>query len=420
MSRLARALTRSTPDRRRVEVRLPPGFQVFERQVRDLFAARSAQLGLAAAPTVAFTDTWDKATVSIDGRPLLVVEANENLVSEVDRALLRRLSLLAGPDPVAGYLLEHGVSVAGVTAAPETARRRDGMSAAEQGELLLQRLAPDELEFEVGGRVLRRVDSADALVEQRKALFARSGVQFPDVRLVPADGDAVRLRLNHVWLPARQLDGDAGWSDAVETLRQAVDEHTHWFVRMSDVVTAIGRLSYLGPDLVAMATDRYPVTLLTACLRELVRVGESIRNLPRILWVLLEMGGGGGAGDRVRLSEAPLPGSESEVQRDPVVLAAGVRKAVAEELWRVGRTYHHRDGVRLPPSVEHALVDGTDLAAAEWQALHAVRAAGVPQAIITRSTEALRPVRDVLQALPRPPHVVASIELPPDVALRAI
>jgi hypothetical protein len=232
---------------------------------------------------------------------------------------------------------------------------------------------------------------------------------------------SVRLRLNDVTLPVHQLGAEAGWTDVVRHLGAELAGRRHWFVRMRDVARVLDDdLVYVFPDLLAVAEANYSRAQVTACMRELVRCGRRMRNLPRILWLLVEAGGSPAGSDIVRLAESPLlPKTRHQppAGRDPLLQAVRVRKIAAEEDWRLGTYRARRHAIRLAPQIEERLVtDGAPaaLARAEWAAVRAVATAPGAERVITRTVEALGPVRDALQAIEKAPRVVTSHELPPD------
>lgn len=369
-----------------------------------------------------------------------------NVVRAIDRALLRRLSFLLDaqltqqhaaalqarlsddrPDSyrgVPGYLLDNGISLAQTDRLDDIPGLRQCDSAAEIGELLIDRLAPAEIAVEVSEDVLRRTpaDQAAALIGAREALYAQTGLQFPDVRIVPVDEPrgTVRIQLNHVKLPEARLAEAQGWQDVVPVLSAVLRVFAPWFLRVSSVGAARSQLADALPDLISLSRSLYPEPLLSACLRSLMVHGDSTRNLPRILWLLLEAGTIGTGSDRVRLTESPhLPSAATTpvVQRDPELLASALRKQIAEEAWRVGAADSGDRYVCLPIDVEIALVEPTDgdaLAAAEWSAVEMVGPLNPPFTVVAHSTRGLRALQYALCALPEPPRVVASQELPPD------
>jgi len=151
--------------------------------------------------------------------------------------------------------------------------------------------------------------------------------------------------------------------------------------------------------------------------------GDSTRNLPRILWLLIEAGNTGADSDRVQLTESPhlaSAGMSAAVQRDPQLLASALRKQIAEESWRVGSADLGVPCVGLPIDLENALIEPTDedaLAQAERRAVEMVSVIDPPFQVVTHSARGLKPLQYALLALPTPPRLVASQELPPDTEL---
>jgi hypothetical protein len=231
-----------------------------------------------------------------------------------------------------------------------------------------------------------------------------------------------------VTLPVRRLGEHAGWTDVVHSLHAELAARRHWFVRMRQVRDLMDKdLVYVLPDLVAVAEANFTRAQITACVRELVRAGRRMRNVPRILWLMLEAGGGFPAkSDILRLSESPLLPKvrhRPSASPDPVVQAVRVRKLAAEEEWRLGNYRPLTQAVRLHPDIERRLLakDGLEaLARAEWAAVRAFAKAPQAEHVVTRTVGALGPVRAALQAVEKVPRVVASHELPPDADLQAL
>jgi hypothetical protein len=455
------------------EVRIPAGIagsaitqleSGLHRAVTDRASALGVERGVtvhvtpseAAGPTVA---VW------VAGRPLVVglpaasglpgapgARAEDwapNVVSAVDHALLRRLSFLLDAPltqqhaarlqarlsddrrdsyrGVPGYLLDNGISLAETDRLDDIPGLRQCDTAAEIGELLIDRLAPAEIVVEVAEVALggTPAEGAAALVGAREALYAQTGLQFPDVRIVPTDEppSVVRIQLNHVRLPEVRLAEASGWQDVVHALRAILAAFARWFLRVTSVGAARSQLADALPDLISLSRSLYPEPLLSACLRSLMVHGDSTRNLPRILWLLLEAGTVGTSSDLVKLTESPhLPsaGIAPVVRRDPELLACALRMQIAEEAWRVGVADPRDPCVCLPIDVENALIQPADtnaLAEAERRAVEMVRVTKPPFRVVAHSASGLQPLQYALQALPEPPRVVASQELPPDTEL---
>jgi hypothetical protein len=407
-------------------------------RLRTYLSALSSEFGLNREPVitaaVAGSDPTE-ATLSIDQRPVAHLRTDhlrpedvaESLDNSVMSRILRRLSLLADPsiDPrsTSAYLMMLGCRVP-----PGTSADSFDVEAAER---LIDDQPDDHIVLEVAAPTMRRLhgDEARAMVELREAEFRERGVVYPDVRVEPTDDrpGSVRLRLNDVTLPVRRLGEHAGWIDVVHYLHAELAARRHWFVRMRQVSDLMDKdLAYVFPDLVAVAEANYTRAQITACVRELVRGGRRMRNIPRILWLTLEAGGGFPAGsDILRLSESPLLPKvrhRPSADRDPVVQAVRVRKLAAEEEWRLGNYRPLRHAVRLHPEIEERLLakDGLEaLARAEWAAVRAFAKAPEAEHVFTQTVGALGPVRAALQAVEKVPRVISSHELPPDADVSA-
>jgi hypothetical protein len=373
------------------------------------------------------------ASMTIDQRPVAYLrteqlrseDAAEQLLKNVMSRILGRLALLAGPGvsarSTAAYLMTLGCRVPTDTAV-------DAFDV-DDAEQLIDTRTGEEIVLEVAAPTMRQVaGAARAMAELRETEFRRRGVVYPDVSVVLTDDrpGSVRLRLNDVRLPARQLGEDAGWADVVRHVGAELAERRHWFVRMRDMARVMDEdLVYFLPDLVAVVEANYSRAQVTACIRELVRSGR-ISNFPRVLWLLIEAGGSPAKSDILRMSESPLlPKARRRppAERDPIVQAVRVRKLAVEEDWRLGNYRAPQHAVRLAPDIEERLVaegPADALARAEWAAVRAFATAPEAERVITRTVEALSPVRDALQAVENVPRVRSSHELPPDADVNAL
>jgi len=392
-------------------------------------------LGLDATVDVASSRRADTdLAVSLDGHPVALVpekalagddRPTQTLEQRVTTGVLRRLPLLLGDRldgrPTASYLLAVGC-------APPSADADGDPDDIERAERLLDDRSREDIILEVPASTLRRVadDDQRAVADLRETEFRKRGVVYPDMRLRVTDEEPgrVRLRFNDVALPAADLGVEAGWPEVVRHLGTELAARRHWFLRLSHLTRMLDQdLSYLYPALVDTALANYPAGVLTGCLRELLRSGRRIRNLPRILWLMLEQDDVPGGADMLRLSESPRLAKSRyrpSARRDPVLLASLVRTISAEETWRLRNYRAPANAVRLPTSVEERLAAGGEASAkAEWAAVHALASAPGAGPVVTRTYAAIPSVRDALQALERPPQVVASQELPPDADLAA-
>lgn len=457
------------PDRSAIEVqvRVPEGIASgaatgLEQALAELFTQRCRELGVHRESAVHIESSRSSrpvVDVSVDGRPVAsdvagpAEDDNERwslaVAAKVDRALRRHLSVLLdelsteryaakvgaiGPAEsnaryrmVPGYLLDNGISLAAIDNLTAEAGGLDELPAGvEISEMILNASAPRVITVELAEATLRKSEETtqQELLSTRKKIYFETGVHFPDVKLKISDlppGEAY-IELNQVRLPRVRMQADADWRDVVHVLRDSIRPHIQWFLRADDTEAARDVLSDTLPDMVRLSRNFFGAPLLTACLRSLVRNGDNARNLPRILWLLMEAGAARPGTESVRLGSAQLGSSSSapQVQQDPDLLASALRRWVAAEAWQVGAPPEDPPIVRLPLELETALIEPADaaaLAAAEWRAVRAIGGVGGPSRVVTHSTDALRPVRDALAALPDPPQVIASMEFPPDVEL---
>jgi hypothetical protein len=250
----------------------------------------------------------------------------------------------------------------------------------------------------------------------RARLYADTGVQIPDIRLVILREPAgtVRIRLNDVVL-RRTLDATAGWRDVVHALDCSVRESAFWFMRTSEVRATLAQLADTLPDLVGLVERSYSDPRLTGCLREILRQGDSARNMPRILWLLIQMVDDPDPLD-VAITDPILLAGPAEVGRvmaAPAALAAAIRRVDAAET--AGGGSGSAPAIVVPPEVESALrgpADSAVRAAAERGLLEVVMAEDDPTQVEVGHADAVPGVRAGLAPLPRPPRVVARQELP--------
>ena len=378
--------------------------------------------------------------VAVNGRPVAVdseagplaaanVEPSVALdaVDRLGRRLLGRLGVLLEQPPerrsVRHYVTGLGATAGDPPLSSPTWQQFVGDIETAMGE------AERPLVVRAPARVVRAVsdDAADLATEMRKDYFLRTGVQLPDlvIQLAADDAPDLEIVLNQSLVRSRIPDG-ADWAWAVAEVRRACEHRAHWFVRRSDGERALDDLWYLLPDLVEWCRECYDAATVTTTLRELLRGGHSVRNLSRIIWLLLDLGTAESGPDTLLLADRPLLASagpaSGQPSHDPYALASRLRKCIVEEAWRVGTLDPPGTSARLEPDTEAALqsTEPEVLALAEWQAVGQYHRLGRPQLVVVRTVAAIPPVWDVLQAVSPSPRVIASAELPPDADLAAL
>ena len=372
----------------------------------------------------------DEFVLAVGGRPALLglstAAADQDvLLDEISLRLLRRLELWEPDDgPLRGvnhYLAQLGMG-------PHT-RVTSDEPVIVAGEQEMDH-APDTIELEVPAEVARHAKERDieAVVRLRRDVFARTGVELPDVFVTLSEPRLrrIRIRLNATSVTVRTVPPGSDWGYVVNCLQRVLEGRVHWFVRREQVERTLDNLWYVVPDLVESCRRCYPSDVLTACLRELVRHGQSLRNLTRIMWLLLDLGSADPGPDHFLMAETPLPvngHANRPVHTHPVALASRVRKCIREEEWRVGALERSDPAARLSGAAEAGLVAATDsggIAPWEWAAVAEYASLGRPRVVVVRSIEAITPVSDALQCVADPPDVIASQELPPDVRMTAL
>ena len=411
----------------------------FVSRLRDMVDSLASDLKVSAPQEVtAVVGPGPLGRVSVNGLPATTfdpspLEAGPERAPEVAggvvRGLLGRLPLLIGPG---AYLTNEAYVVdLGLAVSPLHRPRAWSGAAAED---LVNRAHVEVTRIRITSATLRRFGphAREAIQAARQAAYLQSGAALPAVTLEVTDlpEGAMQLNLNHVRLPLQMLGPHSSWEDVVDVFAGLTKYRRHWFLRPDHISRRIEReVRWAYPALVEIAESSFDSATLTAVFRELLRSGATIRNLPRLLWLLLEQEPSRAGADSLRLTESPLvPRGRSEddatkVERDPAVLAARIRKLAVEEAWRLGSYLPPSTPRRLPFDLELELTDRDPdgvRAEVEWAVVDALIAAPETRTIVTRHMESIARVRAVLQALPVPPRVISSHELPPDYDLAGI
>ncbi|MGW4060843.1 hypothetical protein ACWEGE_21340 [Amycolatopsis sp. NPDC004747] len=312
------------------------------------------------------------------------------------------------------YLLDNGVSLARLGSGPPFERP---FSPCEAAELLINSVAPRDVRIDLPEPALRRTteEQRNSLVDFRIAAHDECGARFPDLVITSHDvaPDEVRIRLNDVLVPRSTTGDPATFSDVVAASAPSLTEHAAWLLRMDDVEAQRSELDAAIPELGRLSRTQVPTWLLCACLRSLLANADSVRNLPRIVWLLLEFEVPRDGADEVVL---PKPATEGLAgTTDPEALASTVRRLIAYEAWAGGESLDDDAMTSVPIEWEAALVNAGDdlLGPAEWQIARAAFAADRPATVVAHTVAAIGPLRQALRALPEPPRVIASQELPP-------
>ncbi|CRK59245.1 hypothetical protein [Alloactinosynnema sp. L-07] len=395
-------------------------------------------------------DDSEVVEVSADGRPIAIFPSpttdwSAQVVARTHRGLLRRARVLlddatvekAGkrlPGTIADgsqgavrrtveYLMDNGIG----TRTLEFESVWDGSpSPSEAAEWLINELATRKLNVFVAESALRNTanDERTWLINLRQALYNECGIWLPDLAIAAHDPEPgeVRVKLNDLLSPFLVVNEQATLPFILTVLRPILVEHAAWLLRADDVESQRAELGLVIPELDRLSKGHVPTWLLCACLRSLMANSDSVRNLPRILWLLLESGPQSDGIDEVILARPvvdslPMQLSDSH---DPEFLASTVRRLIAYEAWVGGETPTAIPLVSLPIDCEQTLLRASDASSTGKAECRIVRTIfrNDPTAVVVAHTVAgIGPLRQALRALPEPPQVIASQELPPDAPL---
>jgi hypothetical protein len=445
----------------RVGVHAPDGtatvVDAFHARVRDRIAERMSFLGIPGDVVVTAAADGRPSRlleISCEGRPLLVREERgptaprlsdawvDDALNALELTLMQRGSLLldatreaeltrdlierAGDDRPGLYegtvsrLLDLGLSVERLRRIDPAAGLHGLSTSAEIDETLIERTAPSAMYIEVSEHTLRNTDvrrDANALVEARRRIYQDTGLIYPDVDLAPTatPPGTVRVWLHDIPVTPPPLPETATWADVVSALEAVLRPHASWFVRSSTVSEQRRGLAPTVPELVELSCARDTDAAVAAVVRSMVGNRDSVRNLPRLLWLLLDAEPASTRSNTVLLAE-PSDEDGGPSRSDPALVASGVRRRVHEEQ-RLGRSVEAEDTrAPLDPGVEERLLLGRGAEAfrdAEWELVRSLVTAPHVDTVVVRSPRALQTVRGTLSALVSPPRVVAVQELGP-------
>lgn len=446
---MSRAASQSTSPPLRVLARVPSSAAgsartlgrsleaVFEKTCQQIGLPRGTKIEIGVSETGAFE-------VFADDRPVAIVPLGptagqvDSLVDATHWALLRRLPILLHDvdvvrlSPALGmshagrsrevleYVLSNGVSLDHLAElVPPT--WPDEMRTADVAEALLD-LLPASVSVSVPESILSGLVEADlaAVGNVRQELLHSLGAGFPDLQLSIEDSplNRTRLFLNNVEGPWVRLAAGTDWNSMVATLQGLLLDHASWFVRTARLAEEKSQVANLFYDLVEISDLNVSDSELTGCVRCLLANRDSVRNLPRVLWHLIEASRGREGVDEVLLAEPHMitpSQSALSLHPHPELSASEVRRGIAYEDWSGGAGYT-TPCVSVHPDVETALIDAdtSTLGAAEWRALRTVFALGDVEVVAAHAPIAIARLRQALYCLPDPPRVIATRELTPD------
>jgi hypothetical protein len=390
----------------------------------ELAAASEPARELACVPAGRFGPAGfgaERFALTADDRPAVVGLAGPDAVGTVVERLLRRPALVVGaeapPGSAAAYLAGMGVNPNRLEQFSDLGQ----VPANAAAEAAVASLVWPPLLIEAPAAILQRIgpEETDLVTRLRERVLTEDGMSLPELTLRPAEGVGTRVSINDLAIPLPGIGESDGWRDVAAGLDTVLTSRLHWLLRADDVGTAVEELSYLMPDLARAVGEAYPIPTLTAVLRERLRRGGRLRNLGRLLWLLLDLGPVASGPDRLSLNDTAAGRNNDP---DPGELASRLHKALIEDAWRVGR-YHWPERVgRLSAAVEDQLVsaDAETIASAEWAVIEEVIGMKGPEMLIVATVAAVTPVVECLRALAEAPGVLAADELPPDADLAGL
>ncbi|HEX8346842.1 MAG TPA: hypothetical protein VF657_19190, partial [Actinoplanes sp.] len=289
-------------------------------------------------------------------REMLVLRAREAGLADYDDALLAA---------ALGYVVGHGVSLRDLAPLNAALKAQDDVveTAGEFAEVAIETLRPDSIEIRLNPSTLRRTTASgveqNAFVDVRRRLFARLGVKFPDIDLVAAADvpeGACALRLNHVELQPRPLPDGATVADVALFAERWLHRYAPWFVSLADVRSTVEDLKLALPELVGIVQERHSYPRLTLLTRALVEERVPVRNVGRLMVLLLDAPPAGTQRGVVNFAE-PLRGTATENPgaQCPRQLVSYARQLMSEEAARQNPGVVTVRAACLPPDLDATL-----------------------------------------------------------------
>ena len=194
-----------------------------------------------------------------------------------------------------------------------------------------------------------------AFVEMRQRLFNDLGITFPDIEVKMDDGvpeGTVVVRLNDVVHAPRPLPDDACTADIAALLEARLRAHASWFVSPTEVHRTIEGMKLALPDLVSSVLDRYSEPQLCLFGRTFVAEKVAVRNVARLMVLLLDVPPSGVTNDLVRLAEPTRLGDERTGRSTPGMLVSYTRRQANEEAARARPGLAAVQCTRLPADLD--------------------------------------------------------------------
>src|SRR5215467_2355972 len=388
-----------------------PGAAAVRDAVARAVAEHAAALGVPARPAVTVTvadAARESPRIAFAGRPARVVKAEldealaaQGLSAGWDRgdddagtaaavaiacrvAIEHDPSVLVGPDQRATLLAKArtaGVSeydddvlaaaleqvVAYGMRANDLGRLRGALaeqtgpvrSANELAEVAISSLGGPSIAITVNERTLRsatmNTPQPHAFIEMRQRVFNDLGITFPDIGVKTDDGvpeGTAVVRLNDVVHTPRPLPAGACTADIAALLEARLRAQASWFISLTEVHRTIEEMKLALPDLVSSVLDRYSEPQLCLFGRTFAAERVPVRNVARLMVLLLDVPPPGATNDLVRLAEPTRLGDERTGRSTPGMLVSYTRQQVNEEAARARPGLAEVPCTRLPADLD--------------------------------------------------------------------
>jgi hypothetical protein len=234
-------------------------------------------------------------------------------------------------------------------------------TASELAEVAMGALGEPSIGITVHEHTLRAatlsIPQPREFIELRKRLFNDLGVAFPDIEVktdsaVPEQAAVVRL--NHLRHAPRPLPDGACLADIAAVLEGRLRAHPSWFVSLAEVHRTIEEMKLALPDLVSSVLDRYSEPQLCLFGRTFVAEKLPVRNVARLMILLLDVPPPVAGHDLVRLAEPSRRGDEQAGRSTPGTLVSYTRQQMHEEAVRAQPGLVVVERTRLPGDLDTA------------------------------------------------------------------
>lgn len=251
-----------------------------------------------------------------------------------------------GDDVLAAALeqiVTYGMRISGLSRLRGALTEQTGLarSANELAEVAIGVLGGPSIAVTVHEHTLRsatmNTPQPHAFVDMRQRLFNDLGITFPDIEVKTDDGvpeGTAVVRLNDVVHAPRPLPAGACTADIAALLEARLRAQASWFISLTEVHRTIEEMKLALPDLVSSVLDRYSEHQLCLFGRTFVAERVPVRNVGRLMVLLLDVPPPGVTNDLVRLAEPTRLGDERAGRSTPGMLVSYTRQQMNQEAAR--------------------------------------------------------------------------------------